>query len=596
MRMAMTNGLPSILGRRSSVLAAVVALGAWSVPGLAEAQVFADQGNSKLGTQPCGGAGCWTNYARVTDYDGDGDLDLVAVNSQGFFAPPSSAQPLVFYKNDGAGNFTLSSADFGNFSGAVRQVAFGDFDGDGDLDVYVPAAAAYQPDAIFIKGPSGFTDEAASRLPAGASSDAGFARAGDFDDDGDLDLLVGDGYSNSGAVPAHLYLNDGTGKFTEAASGTIPTAKNGGVNPDDVDLTDVDGDFDVDIYINLHNGQNLLWKNDGTGKFTDASSGLASLNVSANHYGPVLCDIDGDGDRDLMIDNVAAGYEEQVLVNDGTGLFTDETTERVSGNSGEDDNLVVCADYDGDGDFDMIIGALSSQERLFQNDGTGHFTFVANGFDGTNDPTLWMELGDLNGDGRLDAFTAQGESSPSTERVYFGTASVAVDVLPPKIIAVEEVTLEQGAIIHFAVSDSAVTDEGPRLKRAYLKLGTQEVPATFMGGDLYRAVVPATSETNYQVCAVDLEGNEACKAAGTTTTTTGSGGGGQGGSGQGGAQISDTAAVGTGGGGGSGDGGGSSDGCGCSVPGEDRSATYGVWAVALAGLGAVARRSRKGRR
>ena len=81
-----------------------------AVPSVASAQLFEDQGDDGL-PQGCGN-GCWTNYARMTDYDGDGDLDLVAVNCGGFFANPT-AQPLIFWKNSGGGQFTDDSAGSG---------------------------------------------------------------------------------------------------------------------------------------------------------------------------------------------------------------------------------------------------------------------------------------------------------------------------------------------------------------------------------------------------------------------------------------------------------------------------------------------------
>ena len=141
--------------------AAVVAMAA--LPREARAELlFEDQGANKLGTQPCNGEGCWTNYARVTDIDGDGDLDLVAVNCGGFFNNPTP-QPLGIWVNDGAGNFSDGAGLLGGFTGAVRQVAFGDVDGDEDLDVYVPAAGNEQPDALFIQGAgASFTNEAAT--------------------------------------------------------------------------------------------------------------------------------------------------------------------------------------------------------------------------------------------------------------------------------------------------------------------------------------------------------------------------------------------------------------------------------------------------
>jgi MYXO-CTERM domain-containing protein len=477
----------------------------------------------------------------------------------------------------------------------VRQVAFGDVDGDGDADVFVPAAGGTQADALFVRQADGsFADEAATRLPAGLSSDAGATRLGDVDNDGDLDLIVADGYINDPDVPAHLYLNDGAGNFVEAPAGAIPTAKNG-VNPDDIDLADVDGDFDLDVYINLHSGPNLLWINDGHGVFTDASAGLPPLSQDAQfHYGPVFCDVDGDGDRDLFIDNTADGYTEQLLINNGSGDFTDETAERVSGNVGADDNLVACLDYDGDGDLDFVVGALSpGLERLFQNDGTGHFTPVQGAFSGQQDPTLWMEIGDLNGDGRLDAFTAQGEGNPQLERVYFGNASVAADTRAPTVVP-EPVALSASAetVVRFAVADGVVSDEGPRLRRAWIEVGDQQIDARFIGGDLYRAVIPATSETTFAACAADWAGNTVSGCEGSSGTGGGGqGGGGQGGGGQGGSgQGSTSSTTGSGGTPGGPDV-GDDDGCGCGVPGEAPTGT-GALLVALGALSLATRRRR----
>lgn len=580
--------------RRAAVL---LALSTTSLaPATARAELlFEDQGAGKLGTQPCNGQGCWTNYARIVKVDVDQHLDLVAVNCGGFFSNPT-AQPLTVWINDGSGNFTSGSSLLGDFVGAVRQVAFGDVDNDGDTDVYVPAAGGAQPDALFIQQPGmTFADEAAARLPAGLSSDAGAARFGDLDNDGDLDLLVAIGYIDDNAQPARLYLNDGAGVFTEAAAGALPTAKNG-VNPDDIDLADVDGDFDLDVYINMHNGDNLLWINSGSATFTDASASLPPLSNDANfHYGPVLCDVDGDGDRDLFIDNTADGYTEQLLINDGNGGFTDQTAQRITGNVvGADDNIVACLDYDGDGDFDFAVGALSpGLERVFQNDGEGNFTVVQGAFNGQQDPTLWMDFGDLNSDGRLDAFTAQGEGNPQLERVYFGNASVAVDTRPP-VIRAEQVTLSASAetVVRFAVTDNVVTDDGPHLWAAWVQVGGQNVAgASYMGGDLYRVVIPPTNETSFTLCATDRAGNTTpgCMGQG------GGGGGGGGGAGQGGGGS------GQGGTGATGSGGsnpppldaGDEGGCGCGMPGSSP-AGAGTLALAL-GLLAASRRRRRAR-
>jgi MYXO-CTERM domain-containing protein len=573
--------------KRTRLLLGITFAAIAALPAQASAQLlFQDQGPDTLGTQFCNG-GCWTNYARMADLDGDGHLDLLGVNCGGFFSNPTP-QPLTLWTNDGAGDFAGGAGVLGGFTGAVRQVALGDVDGDGDIDVVVPAAGGEQLDALFIRQPDGtLANEAAARLPAGLSSDAGAARLGDIDNDGDLDLFLATGYINDNAAPARLYRNDGNGVFAEAA-GALPTTKNG-INPDDIDLADVDGDFDLDVYINMHEGQSSLWINDGAGAFSDASGALPPLSPDAQfHYGPVFCDVDGDRDRDLFIDNTADGYDEQLLINDG-GSFTDETAARITGNIGADDNLVACLDYDGDGDFDFAVGALSpGRERVFENDGAGSFALVQGAFDGPTDPTLWMEFGDLNGDGRLDAFTAQGEGNLQLERVYLGTASVAADTRPPAIFAIEPVAPSPSAetVVRFAVADNAVTDEGPRLRRAWIQVGDQQVDARFMGGDLYRAVIPATSATLFTACATDWAGNTTPGCSGGSGT---GGGGGAGGSGP------------TGSGGGTGAAGGSenpagpqvddSGGCGCGVPGDAPTAA-GALAVALGLLAAASRRRR----
>lgn len=582
--------------RLFSALALVVA----SFPTLAHAQLFEEQPGAL--TQGCNGAGCWTNYARMTDIDGDGDLDLIGVNNDGFFVNPE-AQELSVWTNDGDGGFTAANSMFGALVVPARQIAIGDIDFDGDADVFIPSAGNEADDILLVQtAPGVFADESAERLPAGLSSDAGFTRFGDLDSDGDLDLIVGDGYMTDGAPPVHLYFNNGGGILTESDT-TYPQDMDG-VNPDDVDLADVDGDFDLDLLINAHEGQNALWLNDGAGNFTEAP--LPALNEGAFHYGPVFCDADGDSDLDMFVDNAGTtGFRhEHFSLNNGDGSFTD-ATKQLAGNGSTDDNLVACLDHDDDGDFDIIIGSLQTNERVLQNDGSGNFTQVANAQNGAVDPTLWLELGDVDGDGRLDMFTAQGEGFPETEQLYLGGDSI-VDTRAPKLRAAEAVAPSAGEErpLRFALSDNATTDEGPRLRRAYVVVGGQEVDATFMGGDLFRAYLPAVDAETYQICATDWAGNNGCTEV---TGEPGEGGGGAGGGGEGGAAQGGAAQGGSpsanggsneGGasGGGAADGDGDSgDGCSCSVPGQRPARDLSGMLLGVLALGLVIMRGRSKR-
>jgi MYXO-CTERM domain-containing protein len=487
-----------------------------------------------LDPQACEGGGCWTNHLRVTDLDGDGDLDILLANYNDFFSGADDPEPLVVYANDGSGNFTnVSASAVGNYLGNLRMVAVGDVDGDGSVDIYGPDGAGGAHVLFINDGNGNFTDEAGARLPGGDFPAGGAARMGDVDNDGDLDIFAADAYAGAGPPFGRLYLNDGLGVFTEAV-GAIPGAISGS-DIDDVELLDVDGDFDLDIMANAHNGGiGALWLNDGSGSFA-AGGSLAPPGNPGNHYNAAPCDVDGDGDLDLWIDNIGGGYTEQLQINDGNGNFTDETGARVTGNPGADDNGVMCADVDNDGDLDGVVVALGNPERLLQNDGTGNFTYVAGAFPTPADCSLWGEFGDLNGDDRLDLVMGQGECSSSDE-VYFGNASMPVDTMAPVIRGVEElsgVQADDAPPLRFAVSDRTVTDEGPRLNRAWVVVdpdgAATEIDATFMGGDLFRVVLPAAGDVvsvTIRACAEDEAGNSGCSSdvvydIGEDTTGTG---------------------------------------------------------------------------
>ncbi len=480
-------------------------------------------------TNGCGAGECWTNHLRVSDLDGDGDLDIVLVNYGGFFSN-GTAQELVIYEND-AGVFTdVSNTAIDGFEGRIRQVSIGDVDGDGDLDIFAPDGQG-DGSAFFINmGDMVFADEYAERMPE-AQPNVGATRMGDFDNDGDLDIFSADGYTSSPAVFGHIYLNDGLGNFDEV-DGAIPDAFTG-QDPDDVDLLDANGDFVTDILLNAHNGDNSLWLGNGDGTFSDASDQFPPQNSQQPnyHYNPTACDVDGDGDLDAWVDNMGPGYTEQLLINDGSGTFSDETAERVTGNQvGGDDNGVVCADIDNDGDFDAVVIALGSRERYLQNDGSGNFTFVNGTFGGVPDASLWGEFGDLNGDGRFDLVTGQGEFGDIEDHVYFATQGLAVDDRAPSFRAVETGSFDEGipVVVHAAIADRSVTDNGPRLSAMSATLSGDGVDestvVTFMGGDLFRAEFPAQPVGSYvvEVCATDMAGNEGCE---TTQIEVGDGGG-----------------------------------------------------------------------
>jgi MYXO-CTERM domain-containing protein len=599
--------------------------------------------------------GCYTNFLVIADVDGDEDLDVVMANGGGYYER-DIAEESSLYLNDGEGAYSnVTSSVLGEASSRLRQVAVGDVDGDGDMDIYQPGGYGADADKLFIQTSQGtFADEAVQRLPPFTWSDAGAAHLGDLDNDGDLDLVVADWGAAPRKSPGNtlVYLNDGEGYFTEQPIDVVPPpmAPEIGTAPIDIDLADIDGDFDLDILVNHRDGQSRIFLNDGEAKFSDGTEGNYPPKVGAYTYNVEACDFDEDGDLDLLLDN-AGGYEEfeydtgeevvtyrlykaQVLVNDGTGHFTDETAETISGEPAADDNAVKCADVTGDGHYDLIVASLTNiGEKLLINDGSAKFTYEEGGFPGAppaeeggdpeSDPTLGIDVADVDGDGVLDVITGQGEGAPRVDRIYKGNGGA--DVTKPSFRAFEtpSATAGEPIAVRFAVTDAYTSETGQHVKDVFLTYqvdGEDEevAEARFVGGDLFRAVIPPqpagakivigasatdrvelTSEADpieitVLGAPVTGEGGEAGEA--------GSGGnaGEPSSAGRGGSAGSATEPE--GGEGGEPSGGGTSskgatgededDGCGCSVPGAP-SRNYGALsALVLAGLALRRRRAR----
>jgi MYXO-CTERM domain-containing protein len=507
-------------------LAIVAGLG---VPSLASAAPLFVEKTAQLGAQPCaaGDAGCYTNYAILADLDGDGALDIVLPSAKGYYVKEQPAEPLVILHNNGTASFSDDSSAVGGFSGWLREVAIGDVDGDGDLDIAAPDAWGGDA-ALFINDGTGqFIDQASFRWAAAPR--AGSVRLADVDDDGDLDLFVGDWGAdpdpgNPSASSVALWINDGNGVFA-AAETELPAFPDGSTTPIDLDILDANGDFALDLLINARNGDVLLWLNDGAGGFSRAP---LPTKTGPYSYNPGVCDVDGDGDVDVWVDNGFEVAYPQLLINDGAGAFADQTAERVPGSvQGQDDNGVICADVDGDGDFDAVVMSLgdgssaANSERVLLNDGSGSFSLLSESFPLVADATLGMDMGDLDGDGRLDAVTGQGEFGDWTNRLYLGSAGVAADTRAPTLRAVEALpaTVDASAttVVHFAIADEVTTDTGPRLAEVYVEWtgadDLQHVAARFSGADVYRAELPARGSAgavSWRVCATDRAGNQAC--------------------------------------------------------------------------------------
>jgi hypothetical protein len=220
---------------------------------------------------------------------------------------------------------------------------------------------------------------------------------GDLDNDGDFDAFV----ANYHGEPNKVWLNSGNGNFYDSGQSL------GNYYSVGVDLGDVDGDGDLDAYVaNAFLGpENQLWLNDGTGNFTNSWQYLGD----AYSLGVDLIDVDGDSDLDAFVTN-GNNQPNKVWLNDGNGNFN------YSGNNGHTlgnsySHNADLGDLDGDGDLDAFVANYITQpNRVWLNDGAGNFTDslqVLGDFS-----SLDVDLGDIDGDGDLDAFVAnQGYSA-----------------------------------------------------------------------------------------------------------------------------------------------------------------------------------------
>jgi len=203
----------------------------------------------------------------------------------------------------------------------------------------------------------------------------------DPDLDGDLDVLVGTETS-----PLRFYLNDGTGRFTEATevAGLDVVEQGTQARLFTFAVADIDNDGDPDLYVGMQGTEDYLFENDGTGRFTDVTdaSGLAGTR-DAN--GADFGDFDEDGDLDLYIGHyireprfpVHSPEPNALYANRGDGTFEEVTSRyRVGGGDigGTGTTLVVrWIDYDRDGDLDLFecndFGANVGRSRLYENTG-----------------------------------------------------------------------------------------------------------------------------------------------------------------------------------------------------------------------------------
>ena len=345
----------------------------------------------------------YTRAVAFGDLDRDGDLDLIVGNQDTIrccFLRDGLA-PSSLYLNDGTGSFTdATNTHFPRRVTYTWDIAVVDVDADQDPDLILAGAGQ---SLLYLNDSTGrFTDVTVGRMPLDTAVTSAVTVA-DMDGDGDPDVVLANRKSQN-----RLYLNDGSGTFADGSGRRMPDDNHVSYA---VTSGDVDGDGDTDLIFG-NTGQNTLYLNDGTGTFLDVTSTNMPRKQDVT-LAVELGDLDGDGDLDLVTGDFFS--RSHVYLNDGAGAFTDVSATHLAVNIVSDVRAAALGDADNDGDLDIAFATNLANNQLFLNDGTGVFTDASSQIPARSDKTRAVAFGDIDGDGDQDLVFGSGDL-PSGEQ------------------------------------------------------------------------------------------------------------------------------------------------------------------------------------
>jgi hypothetical protein len=332
-----------------------------------------------------------SNCTAWGDWDGDGDLDLFVGNEEQRIAG-------FVYQNGGNGAFILAqtisadrSPEWPSGQQYIDGADWGDYDGDGDDDLVIDSMLEDDTEHVLVYASGGGGLGSAWSADDQTTDDTHAVAWGDWDSDGRLDLAVG----NDGN-PLRIYTyNGGTPSLAWSSTLTDPVRS--------LAWGDWDGDGDLDLAVGSDGAPNRVYQNDG-GSLSVAWSAPVISATQSVAWG----DWDEDGDLDLAVGN--ANEPNQIYENDGGTLSPAWTSTEADAT-----HSVAWGDWDGDDDLDLGVGNDGAANRVYQN-GAGSLTLAWSA--PVVSATHSVAWGDCDGDGAVD-LAVGNEAEPN--QVYTNT-------------------------------------------------------------------------------------------------------------------------------------------------------------------------------
>lgn len=341
--------------------------------------------NYPVGEKPEGGL--------LFDYDGDGDLDLLVTSER--------PDKIEFLMNDGAGSFVGGGSVTTGSGTSPEGLAVGDFDGDGDLDLVAALFSANAVQLVWNGGAGVFTLGGTFAVGVEPS----IVVAADFDGDGLADAAVNNRVSGDMSV----LLNDGAGGFAPAVHYAV------GDETRCIAVGDITGDGWPDLAVSARDSRLVrMFRNDGDGAFQILRD--LSLGTTLEPHGVALADLDGDGALDVVTAS-SGGNELQehpsvFLQNNGgrIGIWVGPINGTVL--PGVSPRGIVAADFDLDGHIDVATANADTNDvSICRNGGIGIFFLPVIYAVGENPEALVAAAGDLDGSGSADIVTFNRDSN-----------------------------------------------------------------------------------------------------------------------------------------------------------------------------------------